>query len=250
MIGAHINNLTPSKPLVLSFHGWPGTGKTWVSNLIAQSLFSEGINSKFVQYIPVPLWFRDNLRRNELIQELHQTIKSSLIQCEQTLFIFEDVHAMNPLVLDSILPYIYDPSSKDGVEYRKAIYILICNSAATRINEYLTEKFIFGRDRRSIKREEMQKVISDNIFIEEGAFKNSEFVSRGVIDAYIPFLPLEKNHVKKCIERAIQARGYKTKLSMVLRVLNEIVWISNGIEMFAFSGCKRIEQIITLCMDL
>jgi DNA replication protein DnaC len=35
--------------LVLSFHGATGTGKNYVSTLIANSLYKNGINSKFVQ---------------------------------------------------------------------------------------------------------------------------------------------------------------------------------------------------------
>ena len=249
LVEAHLNNRSPHKPLVLSFHGSPGTGKTWVSKLLAQNLYAKGYNSKFVQSIAVPLLFRDTIQTQEQIEGLHRTIKSSLIRCPQTLFIFEDVNAMNSMVLDSLLPFVEAAPSREGVEFRKAIYILICNTAAPRITDYLTEKFILGRDRRSITREEMQRVISDKIFIEAGAFKNSEFVSREVVDAYIPFLPLEKNHVKKCILRAIEQRDYEPDLSMVLGILDDIVWISNGVEMFAESGCKRIEQIISMYLE-
>lgn len=40
----------PRKALTLSFHGWPGSGKNYVSSFIAESLFKYGTKSKFVHY--------------------------------------------------------------------------------------------------------------------------------------------------------------------------------------------------------
>ena len=39
---------TSKKPLVMSFHGWTGSGKNYVSKFIAESLFAKGMRSKFV----------------------------------------------------------------------------------------------------------------------------------------------------------------------------------------------------------
>lgn len=36
----------PSKALALSFHGGPGTGKNYVSRIIAESIFKKGMGSK------------------------------------------------------------------------------------------------------------------------------------------------------------------------------------------------------------
>lgn len=50
-IAAHWNSRQkPKKALTLSFHGWPGSGKNYVSNFIVESLFKYGTKSKFVHY--------------------------------------------------------------------------------------------------------------------------------------------------------------------------------------------------------
>lgn len=41
----------PSKALALSFHGGPGTGKNYVSRIIAESIFKKGMKSKYVHLI-------------------------------------------------------------------------------------------------------------------------------------------------------------------------------------------------------
>jgi len=47
-IHGHLRNPDPPKALVLSFHGWTGCGKNFVSKIIANNLFRLGMNSSFV----------------------------------------------------------------------------------------------------------------------------------------------------------------------------------------------------------
>ena len=245
LIKGHITNPSPRKPLVLSFHGWTGTGKTWVSKLIAESLYKQGLNSKFVKFIPVPLWFRDTSKTKAQSDKLHSTIESTLARCKHSLFIFDDIKQMNPEVLDQLIPYLNYPPPMDGIDYTRAIYILMSNAGAAKINEYTLEQFQNKRYRNDIRMNEMHNIISDNIYKEKGAFEGSEFVTRQIIDASIPFLPLEKSHVKKCIERAIQERGGIPNEQLVARVLKDIRFVPEGVEKFAESGCKRLDEIIT-----
>ena len=44
----HLLNPNPPKPLVLSFHGRTGTGKNFVSRMIAESIYKKGLSSKYV----------------------------------------------------------------------------------------------------------------------------------------------------------------------------------------------------------
>ena len=50
-LGAHLHNPNPAKALVMSFHGWTGNGKNFVSNIISDHLFKLGRNSSFVNLI-------------------------------------------------------------------------------------------------------------------------------------------------------------------------------------------------------
>ena len=46
---AHLRKDSPKKALVLSFHGWTGSGKNYVAKYIAESLFRKGQRSEFVK---------------------------------------------------------------------------------------------------------------------------------------------------------------------------------------------------------
>ena len=45
----------PSKALTLSFHGGTGTGKNYVSKIIAESIYKQGMRSKYVHLISATL---------------------------------------------------------------------------------------------------------------------------------------------------------------------------------------------------
>jgi torsin-1 len=44
----HFQKDASSKPLVISFHGTPGTGKNYVADFIAKSLYKNGLDSNYV----------------------------------------------------------------------------------------------------------------------------------------------------------------------------------------------------------
>ena len=50
-IVGHLNNKSPNKALALSFNGWTGSGKNFASKIIAEHIFREGMESKFVHQI-------------------------------------------------------------------------------------------------------------------------------------------------------------------------------------------------------
>ncbi|XP_019493675.1 PREDICTED: torsin-1B isoform X2 [Hipposideros armiger] len=51
------NNKNPKKPLTLSLHGWAGTGKNFVSQIVAENLHSRGLKSNFVHLFVSTLHF-------------------------------------------------------------------------------------------------------------------------------------------------------------------------------------------------
>lgn len=43
----HVLNTEPKKALVMSFHGWTGSGKNHVSQMIVKHMFQKGAESQF-----------------------------------------------------------------------------------------------------------------------------------------------------------------------------------------------------------
>lgn len=57
-LSANTHSKRPRKPLVMSFHGWTGTGKTFVSSIIAENLYQLNIpRQRFVHHFNTVLHF-------------------------------------------------------------------------------------------------------------------------------------------------------------------------------------------------
>jgi len=52
-----LNNSNAKKPLALSLHGWTGTGKNFVSKIVAESIYKKGLQSKYVHQFVATLHF-------------------------------------------------------------------------------------------------------------------------------------------------------------------------------------------------
>ena len=63
-IEAHIINPFPSKPLVMSFHGWTGNGKNHVAYLIARSIYRKELQSKFYHHFMATAHFPHQVSQN------------------------------------------------------------------------------------------------------------------------------------------------------------------------------------------
>nr|XP_044997070.1 torsin-1A isoform X2 [Jaculus jaculus] len=56
-VSGFLSNPKPKKPLTLSLHGWTGTGKNFVSKIIAENIYEGGLNSDFVHLFVATLHF-------------------------------------------------------------------------------------------------------------------------------------------------------------------------------------------------
>ena len=56
-VRGHMTNKEPQKALVLSFHGWTGGGKNYVTRFIADHLYLKGLNSHYVHLFVSTLHF-------------------------------------------------------------------------------------------------------------------------------------------------------------------------------------------------
>ena len=56
-VSGFLSDNNRQKPLVLSLHGPPGTGKNFVSKLLAKNIYKNGMDSKFVHLFQADLDF-------------------------------------------------------------------------------------------------------------------------------------------------------------------------------------------------
>lgn len=107
---------------------------------------------------------------------------------------------------------------------KKCIYLLSCNR----------KQFIFFQ-----------------LFL--GGFYHSEILLKHMISAYVPFLPLERKHVKQCIEDfLIEKLHFKPGTipkKKVSEIAGEMSYFPKDSDVFSVFGCKRVQEKVILLIS-
>lgn len=151
-------------------------------------------------------------------------------------------------LLNVLVPFLdynsYHKSTKhsESMYQNKAIFIFLSNTGSTQIVQHLTNLWERGKNRDDTRLQDFEKLIADGAFNEKGGFHHSDTIQTSVIDHYVPFLPLEEMHVRKCLERAFTERGVIPKEEMIEEALSYLTFGPEPYNLYSMAGCKRIEQ--------
>ncbi|XP_026480780.1 torsin-1A-like isoform X2 [Ctenocephalides felis] len=242
-IQGHISSSSPKKPLTLSFHGTPGSGKNYVSQFIANSLYRYGEKSKFVHSYNGGLHFPLQSKVDEYKEKLVSDIKSAVKACDKSLFIFDEVDKMPVGVLDALKPFLDYNAHIDGLDFRKSIFIFLSNKGTKEITFHLIKLWNDGLEREKTKLSHFEPLVIKGAFEEEGGFKYSSNIKSGLIDHYIPFFPLERRHVEMCIKDEFLNLGIiSPQEEYIEEVLSFVTYGPDDKPIFSKTGCKRISQ--------
>uniref|UniRef100_A0A5S6QYF0 Torsin n=1 Tax=Trichuris muris TaxID=70415 RepID=A0A5S6QYF0_TRIMR len=250
-LGAHFSAIDKKKPLVLSFHGWTGGGKNYVTSFIARHLYKKGLQSRYVHQFSGSLHFPEPEKGRLYTEQLQIWVRGNASLCRQSLFIFDEVELMPPGVLNGIKTFMEFREDVDHVDFRDCIFIFLSNTAGSEITRRTFEVWKQGIPREHISLHDMEKAIVESVFNEKGGLQYSHLISRSLIDHFIPFLPLERDHVKLCIRDELLHRGWSGRIDQT--VLNEIAerlsYFPKDVGLYSSTGCKHVWQKVGLYME-
>ncbi|KAA0200969.1 Torsin-1A [Fasciolopsis buskii] len=258
-ISAHLRDPHPQKPLALSFHGYTGVGKNFVSNLIAASLFGMGTKSNFFHFYDATIHFAHRSKIDEYKKNLYEDLRKAVRSCPVSLFVFDEMHHMPDGILDILAPVLEIRESVDGIDFRKSVFLFLSNTGGNYINRRLYDHLTSGKRREELFYTDVDRFLTRTAFKDEGEFLSlmsncglqySELIQKHLITAMIPFLPLQEEHVKECIRDVAQQRQIPYTDSLVQFVLQELEWAPEGTQMFSVSGCKRVYEKVGLYMEM
>uniref|UniRef100_A0A915DSY8 Torsin n=1 Tax=Ditylenchus dipsaci TaxID=166011 RepID=A0A915DSY8_9BILA len=221
-VRAHVSKLKPSKALVMSFHGWTGSGKNFVAKMIAKSVFKKEMLSKYVHLFVATLHFPHPEEVEKYKEQLRSWIHGNLTLCDRSLFIFDEM---------------------DKMPYQLSIFLFLSNGGMNAIVEKTLENYHSGQSREAITYKEMEQLIKNSAFNEgEGGLKTSRLISRHLIDYFVPFLPLERRHVIMCFKDYLRSRGFPTNADEIEELASQLHFFPKSSPIYSVSGCKQVEQ--------
>ncbi|XP_044517295.1 prosalusin [Gracilinanus agilis] len=233
----------------MSFHGWTGTGKSYVSSMLVQYLFRHGMASPNVHHFSPVIHFphADQIERYQ--GDLKQWILGNLTACGRSLFLFDEVDKMHPGLLGVLRPFLGPSWVVYGTNYRKAIFIFLSNAGGEQINQLALDAWRARRDREELQLQDLEPAISRAIVDNPNhGFWQSGIVEDQLLDLLVPFLPLQHHHVRHCVANELAQLGLaqQQEEEVVQAVLDGTAFFPEEERLFSSNGCKTVASRITL----
>ncbi|XP_026209922.1 torsin-1A-like [Anabas testudineus] len=238
-----MNDDNPKKPLVLSLHGPTGTGKNFVSKLIADNIYKKGMDSNRVHVFVSTYHFPHPSQIDIYKSQLQEWIKGNVTKCERSMFIFDEMDQMHPGLIDSIMVYLGYYHKLDGVSYRKVIFLFLSNAGSKVIIETALKFWKEGREREAIELKDVEKDITESVLNNNlSGFWHSRLIEKSMVDFFVPFLPLEYGHIIKCVMAEMKAKGLELNQDVAHSTANEFIYFPTFERVFSVKGCKSVEN--------
>ncbi|XP_027035312.1 torsin-1A-like isoform X1 [Tachysurus fulvidraco] len=242
-VSGFMNNENPKKPLVLSLHGWTGTGKNFVSQLIANNIYQRGMSSGFVHLFTATAHFQHEAELEVYKSQLQQWIKGNVSACPRSMFVFDEMDKMHPGLIDSIKPYLDFYEVLDGVSYRQAIFIFLSNAGGENIVQVALDFWKAGKEREEIELKHLEEALSLSVFNNKNSgFWHSSLIEKNMVDYFVPFLPLEYKHVVQCGRAEMISKGHKPNEEAVEQMAHDMSYFPREERVFSVQGCKVISS--------
>ena len=165
-VRAHVRKSDPKKALVMSFHGWTGSGKNFVAQFIVESLFKLGMNSKFVHLFISTLHFPNKGMSDIYKLRVQDWIRGNVTNCHSSVFIFDEIDKMPEGMIDGIKPFIDHHHTVEGQNFRKSIFIFLSNTGGKHITDQTYHFWKEGRRREEITYTDLEKLVNEGAFNE------------------------------------------------------------------------------------
>lgn len=246
-VASFLRNKNPDRPLVLSFHGSSGTGKTLVSSMLGSHLYDNAMDSPYVhQFVPT-LHFPLSDHVEQYRAELRRWVEGNLTACARSVFIFDEMEKMPPGVIDILEPFLGPSHVVFQTNYRKAIYVFISTTGGNVINSLALKVRQAGGEREDITLGDLEDSISQAVFNSSGTgFYHSSIIMNKLITRFVPFLPLSRRHIERCARQELCRRGLCHRSDVVQSVGGDMVYTPQGGQHFSITGCKSVFAKINL----
>ncbi|XP_058395965.1 torsin-3A isoform X2 [Diceros bicornis minor] len=236
----------PDKALVLSFHGWSGTGKNFVARMLAENLYRDGLRSDCVKVFIATFHFPHPKFVDLYKERLTGQIRETQERCRQTLFIFDEAEKLHPELLEALRPHLGRQAPENyKAQSLRTIFLFLSNLGSNIINEEVLNLLKAGWLREEITLEHLEPRLQAQIVEStDSAFGHSCLVKENLIDFFVPFLPLEYRHVRLCARDAFLSQELLYTEEALDEIAKMMVYVPKEEQLFSSQGCKSISQRI------
>ena len=239
--------------VLLSFHGWTGVGKNFVARLIVENL----PNPQVLKLI-IPLHFPHDSEGELYASQIQSWIRSNISRCAINVIVVDEMDKASRAVADGLKQALIsmktladEIKSTSGVNKQqddvisKTIVLLLSNSGGSQINRITLEHLMNGLSRDTLSSRHLEASLTST---NSWTWHQSLYAEQ-IIDEFVPFLPLEKRHVVRCVQSYLQSRHLQISDAKLARILDEFEYFPSSKPMFSKAGCKRVADFTALVVE-
>ncbi|XP_072016747.1 uncharacterized protein [Amphiura filiformis] len=251
------------EPVVMSFHGGSGVGKTHMADILAKHFQEHNAKTQcsytFLSDLHIPP--SDSLKVPEyegLIQSWVNDHLRNCKSCKPLFLIFDELRADAPaelaIAMINVLSEIKLRRSNHAV-----VVIIMSDIGMHDINTYMSGLWDSGTPRANTTLDELVLLIQNAaLFLHSQESTPQTEIwpyqsKRGpfsallsLVDHIVPFLPLERGHVKLCIMHNVISKGVRLLEEDLTWVADQLTYFPASSQVFSLSGCKKVSEKVDL----
>lgn len=232
-LATHIHN----KPLVISFNGPSGVGKSHVGWLLAKH-FRSVVGHNFVLHYFTMHQCPGNASslacQLDLSEKIGDMVTQAEIEEKIPLFILDEVELMSPALLETLSRFFQTNQTN---EFLNAVYILISKVGGKEITNFLLQN---GSTDLPLPPSKVEELLTSLRPVLSHVHPLWGFVE------IVPFGLLEKNHVQSCFYEEMMSEGIYPDPSHIESLASQISYYVEGGRQYAVMGCKQVVATVNL----
>ncbi|XP_048369271.1 torsin-4A isoform X2 [Sphaerodactylus townsendi] len=232
-LATHIHN----KPLVISFNGPSGVGKSHVGWLLAKH-FRSVVGHSFVLHYFTMHHCPDNASSLACQLDLSEKISDMVTQAEIEekipFFILDEVELMSPALLETLSRFLQTNQTN---EFLNAVYILISKVGGKEITDFLLQNVSSDLPRPQSEVEELMTSLRPVL--------SNVHPLWGFVEI-VPFVLLEKNHIQSCFYEEMMSEGIYPDTNHIEHLASQLSYYVEGGRQYAIMGCKQVVATVNL----
>ncbi|XP_035890400.1 torsin-1B-like [Phyllostomus discolor] len=184
------SNKDPKEPWTLSLCGWAGTGKNFVSQIVAENLHSKGLKNNFVHLFVSILHFPHEHQIKLYQDQLQRWIQGNVSACVSSVFIFDKMDKLNPRIRRPSSHLLDYYEQVGGVSYQEVIFIFLSMAGGDLITKTDLEFWRAGRKWEDIQLNNLEHMQSVGVFSNKhSGLWCSRLTDRNFRITLVPFCP-------------------------------------------------------------
>lgn len=138
-------------------------------------------------------------------------ISQAIKKCARSIFVFDEVEKIPAGVFESIASILDHHSHVSGLDFRQSIFIFLTNAGGDEIAMALDKIMAKGTFREQTKMHDFEYIAEMAAYNIKGGLEKSSIIKSGLIDHFLPFLPLERRHIENCVRAEFEKLGREAK---------------------------------------